>query len=239
MHIVPGIVATAHDVGIVQATRSMCGPFVNVAPIQKHYIPSQKHHDRAWAEKCIDFNESVLRYLAATKSIEVVVLASPFRAYVNANEFLILRRGRGESIVMDASISEATRGLQDTIDAIRALGRRVVVIAPPPSQGFDIGACLERRADDKVALGAPADCAVTMAGYKEYYGGVIDLLHRLSVVANVEVIDFDGLLCDASACQTRTGETFIYRDIAHFSYDGSIWMGRKLDLAQRLNAVAR
>jgi len=35
--------------------------------------------------------------------------------------------------------------MSDTIEQLHASGKKVVIIAPPPSSEFDVGGCQERR----------------------------------------------------------------------------------------------
>ncbi|MBK7137378.1 MAG: acyltransferase [Rhodocyclales bacterium] len=77
MHLVPGIGSSA-DVGVVQATKTVCGPLVGMAAFDTGDYP------RSAAQNCLRFNTSVLDYLSKTPSIEVVVLSSPFAQYLDS-----------------------------------------------------------------------------------------------------------------------------------------------------------
>jgi hypothetical protein len=70
MHLVPGVAATSKS-GVAQATKSVCAPFLGLAQVTAEY-------PRAYAEGCLAFNDSVFAYLAASPSVRVVALASPF-----------------------------------------------------------------------------------------------------------------------------------------------------------------
>ena len=47
----------------------------------------------------------------------------------------------------EGGIEMARHGYRATIEAIRAIGKRVVIVAPPFKTGFDIGRCLGARSD--------------------------------------------------------------------------------------------
>jgi hypothetical protein len=74
MHLVEGI-RTTSETGLVQATRTTCGPLVGVSSFQ-----AGGWYNRAWGEKCVRFNDDVLAYLAAKPSVEVVVMSIFLRA---------------------------------------------------------------------------------------------------------------------------------------------------------------
>lgn len=57
-----------------------------------------------------------------------------------------------------ASTSLAARHLSYTVRELQALGKRVLVVAPPPTAGFNSAACQERRLKGQLILGAPRDC---------------------------------------------------------------------------------
>src|SRR5262249_28034517 len=56
MHIIPGIVASAAGAGVLQATRSRCGPLLGIAPIA---TVAATEFNRAWGNECMSFTRSV------------------------------------------------------------------------------------------------------------------------------------------------------------------------------------
>lgn len=127
MALVPGIAATLNGGdGIMQATRSLCGPILGLAPI--NYLNG---YNRAWAEQCVQFNESVKDYISTTPSIDVVVMSSSFRQYVDSGYRQFQVRG-SESVEHGADIGYALAEMKHTIAEIRSLGKRVIIVAPPP-----------------------------------------------------------------------------------------------------------
>lgn len=238
MHLVAGIEATT-DGGVIQATRSLCGPFVGIAPYDG------KTRGRHWAEKCISFNDSVLGYLERAPSVETVVLASSFVLYADESAKTqpskFLRRRNGELTLVDGGAEPSLEAMKETVTRIRALGKRVVVVAPPPSDGAsNIGECLERRALKLPSFGmSPVDCAISTAAYHRNWSGVRELLDRFPARAGVEVFSFDSFLCTTESCRAEIDGTFLYRDTGHLSYAGSEFLGRQLRLSERLSQLAR
>lgn len=228
MHLVEGITAST-NLGLAQATKSGCSPLVD--------IPSEGG--------CLSFNQSVLEYLANAVSVEVVVLSGfpnqrlavdPLLAAVGRNADgspgVPAEQGRGENILV--------RSLSATIAAIRALGKRVVLVGPPPGSGFDVGRCLELKADGKAVFGADSrSCVISEARYRTFLAGVLALLDRVADEADVPVIRLDDFLCQKGSCAAEIHGHFLYRDGGHLTYDGSRLLGQEMGLGGRIMEVAR
>lgn len=240
MHLVPGLVQEWKTGGVMQATRSSCGPFLGLAPHRLvHPDSGGIVLDQAWAESCIGFNQSVIDYLRTNAAIEVVALSSPFIAYVTQDNYeFVMPNGQSFSAI-PVSADAARAGLQRTVNAIRALGKKVVLVAPPPSSDFDIGGCLERQMSGTVAFGGRKGCAVDRADYQAKRTDVLNLLTAVSREANVAVIRFDPWLCDTSLCQTMLDDTMIYRDGGHLSIEGSKLLAKRMHLAQLIREQAQ
>ena len=74
---------------LAQATRSVCGPLIDVGP----FISAASLYNRSWAEECISFNRSVLSYVERARSVEIVVLSSPFAQYLGEEGYSLLTPG--------------------------------------------------------------------------------------------------------------------------------------------------
>ncbi len=233
MHLVDAIVATT-DRGVEQATKSACGPYVRLS-----YWSDEGSHNRNWAEGCIRFNQSVLDYVAATPSIEVVVLASVTDQYLRGNHVLVARDG-GNVLDQEGSEDVAARALAETAAAVRALGRRVVFVSSMPMAGYDVGRCLEQRALGKFAFGADREnCAIDEAHFREFRADVLALLDRVERQAGLPVIHIDDFDCHDGTCDAQMGGTFLYRDKAHLTHDGSRRLGEAMGLGRRVWDEAR
>lgn len=235
MHLVPGLLANTSKIpSIIQATRSACGPLIGTALIY--------NGQSALAEDCAEFNDSVLRYLKETSSITTVVLASPFSYYVDtASQFKLLDRDKvsGEYLTIDQSVKTTVERLRSTVDAVRALGKKVVVVAPPPSGGFNSARCLERLDNDLPSLGETVGCRISQLTYMRDSRLVLQLLRKLPDEADVGVVSFDGYLCSAGFCETRINGKIVYRDAGHLSYEGSTLLATETKLLERISTLAR
>lgn len=239
MHLVPGLARQWKSGGVIQATRSMCGPLLGLAPRKIAKQETGSGYDQAWAERCIGFNQSVLDWLRTQPSITTVVLSSPFFQYLEKEKFSqVIQQGSG-FVSSPADSTIAISSLITTIAKIRALGKRVVLVAPPPTSGFDIGGCLERQLGGAIRWGGQPGCAVDRAEYQSIHANVLALLNSVAAKADIAVIRFDPWLCDSRTCQTLLDGTMLYRDAGHLSQAGSVLMAERMQLAQLIRAQAR
>ncbi len=234
MHLVPGILSVKNAPPLIQATQSACGPLIGLA--------AQKDggYDRKWGESCIQFNDSVVNYLKNTESIKVIVLSSPFSQFVDKDQRLLKRDERdGTYRIVDAGLTEAVAGLKRTADAVRTLGKRVVVVAPPPASGFDIGRCIERIDSKLPTMRAIKGCMIDVEAYHKERGGVLKLLAALPQQTGIDVVSFDPFLCNNRMCNAYIDGTFIYRDGGHFSHEGSVFIANAMSLVKRIELAAK
>jgi peptidoglycan/LPS O-acetylase OafA/YrhL len=228
MHLIGAVSGRQERVDVVQATRSMCGPVLGVAPLSRE---QSSPYRREWAERCTSFNDSVLEYIARTPTLDVVVLSSMFSQYVDGSRWSTLTR---ESSVVDAHVDLAVTALRTTAERVRALGKRVIVVSPPPRAEFDIGACLERQATGRWTAGPHADCALVNSVARSSDSFVADLLARLPREAGIRVVDFEVFLCGEDTCRTQLDGVPLYRDEGHFSVLGAVALGEQMKLARRV-----
>jgi peptidoglycan/LPS O-acetylase OafA/YrhL len=236
-HLVPALLATT-DAGVAQATKSVCGPLVGLAAFD------EGDYRRPWAEDCLRFNNSVVAFLAAAETIDVVVLSSPFSQYFEGSpwgtRFKTLEQTEVGLMEGGNEIEAAILAMRATVAKVRETGKRAVVVAPPPSADVDVAMCLERTATGLVTFGSvAANCQIPVVEYHARRARVREFLARLPLEAGVAVIDFDGLLCDDSVCATQMNGVTLYRDGGHFSFEGSRSVGAEMRLAKRIESEAR
>lgn len=230
MHLVDGLAATTPG-GIAQATKSACGPVLGLAQVTAGYT-------RDYARDCIAFNDSVLAHLEATPSIEVVLLSAAWYPYFDPQRGLLLREN-GQLIERSPDEALAGRMLAATLARIRAAGKRVVLVAPPPGNGFNYTHCIERRLSNRSLFGRFLDCDIPWREYQASRGETLAFLARAGRDNGVEVLSLDPALCDAVRCRTMLGDVVVYRDEGHLSQAGSVAVARALRLGEWALAVAR
>lgn len=218
MHIVPGLLAAEPDARLQQHTLSGCTPIIGYAQ-----VGGEKTID--WAYRCIEFNAQVFDWLRRNDSVSVVILSSPFTIVPEGT--IVDARGR---VVTDDALEFLATQLLDTVQTIRDMGRRVVIVSPTPASGWDTGQCLLRATffgEDHGACSFPLD--VSTFGY--------DLLNRIADDVPVYWLHRD--FCDGALCIPYANGVFLYRDSGHLSIEGSAFLGRNFDWMARLRALAQ
>jgi peptidoglycan/LPS O-acetylase OafA/YrhL len=208
--------------GVAQATMSTCGPLVGVSPIYS------KELGRPWALRCLAFNDVVLAWLKTQPTITQVVLSARFTFYVEVGQRLLTRDGP-----LQQNINNAAKALIATINSVEALGKQVILIAPPPMATFDVGICLERKASGLPLAGRP-NCDIAYADYQATDKDVIALLKKIEQDTGVTVLWPADALCDSQTCRTTWDDAPIYRDKSHLSARGVTIFAEHFELEKKV-----
>lgn len=218
MHLVAGIVESNPNVTMAQFTKSVCGPFIDIAPI---VLPD---YPRQWAEGCQSFNDGVKTYISQTKSLRFAVLSSPFATYLNDGSTMLYQ---GQVIAADQQFISAR--FKATLDWLIAEGITPVVFAPPPRDGSEIGTCLIRAR----WFGETGElCALAIAAVQKFDANVRTFLDGLE--PQYRLVDVADFLCSETSCRVEDGNVFIYRDGGHLSYEGSRYLGTLAQFYRRI-----
>jgi len=237
MHLVPGIVAERGQEKIVQATKYVCGPLVGAAPVID--TPGAMFN-RLWADGCLSFNDDVLDYIRRTPSIRTVVLASVMKSYTDRDLAHVMERSPdGKLAARPAGVDAGLRGLATTVRELRAMGRKVVFIAPPPAMDWDAGLCAERLFRGLPTLGPNRDCAVRDVDYRRKRAAVLELLHKAPSMLGLNVIMFDDAMRRGDRYPAIESGQIVYIANGHFSYAGSELLAKRMRLVDRIHAEAR
>ena len=231
MHLVPGLAAVKGDRDIMQATKYVCGPMLDISPIGTAVATYQ---NKKWADSCIAFNHSVFNYLKDNKSVDTVILSSFFGQYL---EYPTFRIYDGVKILSELSKQEqldlAVDSFTKTIDSLRAIGKKVVIIAPPPAMKFDAGRCEERKQNQMLRLGQYANCIMPYDDILDLREDVYAFMNQVQGKSSVEIIKFDEYLIEDSFVITNRDQINIFIANAHLSYKGSVFLAKEMDLVQR------
>jgi peptidoglycan/LPS O-acetylase OafA/YrhL len=213
MHLVDGVAAANPGLGIVQATRSTCGPIVGLSPVNRAYPMD-------WAWQCLDFNDSVLRYLDATPGIETVILSTQWLPYTNGEFGFVLADGSTSN-----DIDVVKRRFEATIRSIEALGKKVRIVSPPAANGADLGGCLAKAFVHRESL---EECDFSVAEYHTYRSAILRFLKALER-DGAEIVWLPAYTCVRDRCAASKDGTFLYQDGGHLSHEGSRWFGEHTD----------
>lgn len=127
---------------------------------------------------------------------------------------------------------------RDTIKQFVDSGREVILVNDTPALGFEPRACIRRAGI--ASSQTRSDCALPRADYDK---AVADHLAAVQSVLRdfptVKVFDAAAQLCDAEKCHAMLGQTLLYRDTHHLSYDGDLYMGEKFAAWQAARRAAQ
>lgn len=230
-HLVPGLLATTHR-PIAQASKGHCTPLAGVSA-----VVTANEYD--FSRRCLSYNASVIDHVRRTPSIGVVMLSGQYLRFLPANSAYAIRRDGDRIVRTPLGLDALVAAQRDTVAALRALGRRVIIVSPPPPAEFDVGQCWQRAAERLPLVGERRDCTLKQANAErsaQQYDAMISGFER---IADVPVIRLDDVLCRGGTCDIAAQGRPIFRDDGHLTASGSILVARRLDLGGRVWSQAR
>ncbi|RZM75429.1 acyltransferase family protein [Leptolyngbya iicbica] len=218
MQLAPGILASNPEVKLIQMTKSVCGPFFDVAPI------AEPNYPKRWAEGCLAFNQQVREWLQQEQnSVKYAVLSSPFSQYLLSENKVLLRNGE----VKTASPTLALQQFQTTLRELQRLGIEPIVVSPPPTNDLDLGRCITRA--EWLGL-SQKNCNFLEAEMSDKRVQAYQFLDELA--GQFRILRLESLLCQNGICQAYAGDVPLYRDARHLSAEGAALLGQKHDFYQ-------
>jgi peptidoglycan/LPS O-acetylase OafA/YrhL len=212
MQLVPGILASHPEARLIQMTKSVCGPFFDVAPIVEPDYPA------SWSQRCLTFTEQLREWLKSNDTIRYAVLSSPFSQYLLSHSKLMLRNGEQVYADIDLAIQEFTNTLME----LKSLGIVPIIFAPPPATQEDVGRCLIRAEWMGMALDRCNFSLKEMAQERSMAYSFLSTFEN-----DYKIISLNKLMCDRTQCNTHLGTTRLYRDGQHLTQEGAIALGKQ------------
>jgi hypothetical protein len=228
-HLVPALQVSGAK-AFAQASKGQCAPLIGLAPVDRDATP-------AFARGCLSYNASVLEYLRNSPNVRIVVLAGFYQRY--AQEGTLAMGADGSTTV--PSMSDVVDAQRLTTEAIRAMGKRVVVVTGPAQASFDVGQCWSRQIAEMPMVAPSRLCRIAPNGRAEtalWTGAFFD---RVARDTGTPVLRLDQMLCPQGEgdCETRQAGVPLYRDSSHLSAQGSILVGQKLGLFELVRSRSR
>jgi peptidoglycan/LPS O-acetylase OafA/YrhL len=224
MHLAAGLMASDPGLGLRQITKSSCPPILGLAL-------NDIDHPDLLAVECMQHNDAALAWLKANRSVQYVILSSPFS--ILQNDILTAERERLKADPEGLrNLPLVKTKLLETIAAIRRTGRRVVLMSPTPGNKTDVGQCLIRT----LHFGEAED----MCDFTRYPGLENEARFRLmeAVAGEVGVIKLADMICPGRKCDTIQEGKIIYRDEGHLTVEGSAYLGRKYNWVKLADKIA-
>lgn len=215
MHFVQALQSSNTHATFITQTKSTCAPIIG-------YAPKLSNSSLQWAAQCNKVNAKFKNYLLSSE-IKTVILASNWSNSIGSDRVLIDAKGRRH-----AAGNLAVQALQRNIADLKSAGLRVVVLLNPPTNGKDLGACLE----SSIAYIHPlAGCNFPLKD--SLVSKINDRVTSFSSSADL-IFNPASIICPSSKCLASAGNVLIYRDIFHISREGSTYLGKKFDLMRTI-----
>ena len=217
MHLVPAVLSSNPDAAFRQMTRSLCGPFIDIAPIVANFS----------SERCLSFNQDVIEWIKQTNTVQYAVLSSPFAQYFQQGASILTREGTIE----EATLERIDFEFRKTLGTLEDLGIQVTVVSPPPRNGsIDIGRCLVRAEFFNENLD---HCNFYPNDNPEEITKVFAWLKKIS--NTYSVVFLDDYICTDLRCNAHIDGVFLYRDEGHLSLEGSTLLGERNNFYSIIN----
>jgi len=211
MHLIQGIMVSEPAPKIIQMTKSVCGPFFDIAPIDSL-------HSVSWAKSCLGFTEGVKRWLKENKTVKYVVLSSPFDQYINRKNSVLYRSGS----IKQTNINIVVKEFHKTLNELESMGVIPIVFSPPPANGEDLGRCLAKAGWIGLSLSECNFKADAIIKERRLVYHFLDNIQK-----KFRVIRLDNLICSDGVCKVHLDSVGLYRDEGHLSRLGSAKLGIK------------
>jgi hypothetical protein len=114
--------------------------------------------------------------------------------------------------------------LTETVEKIRAAGKRVVIIGPVPEFEVNVPAAFIKAA----MRGKRDEIVMPRATFDERQRGVLPVLVRLAQMDGVRVVYPHARLCDNAVCRATANGKALYVDDDHLSPAGALLIEQTL-----------
>ena len=188
--------------------RGGCVPLVGVDQVRQGYTD------------CSVTTESTLRFLEQRPDIGQVVLVSRWALYAMGVRY---RSERGSTVFIRDAQTQSTsltenqrvfvRGLQRTVDRLRAAGKQVLLVTQVPETEWPVPLTLA-RAD---WIGRQVDLRPRIDDYRARQQVVTTQFEALQRAGSVRLVQPHTALCDAQYCAVRSDGQPRYADTNHLT----------------------
>ena len=207
----------AHDNGFsgVYIYKNSCPPVLGMAQDSTHLnIP------------CSEYNQSMIRYLEIHPEITTVILAGHWSAYIE-NPAYRQQKNSGSTLASHTSESPDNLSreksikleLEQMIQTLLAMNRKVVIVSSIPEIGYDVPSAnfiATRTGRDVNEIIAPS--------LNEYFNRnrkIFAILNELKEKYQFQIIDPWKILCTNKICRVTVDGVPLYSDDDHLSFFGS------------------
>ncbi|MFM9890557.1 MAG: acyltransferase family protein [Rickettsiales bacterium] len=188
-------------------------------------------------DACLDATERMVDMLKTHPEIRTVVLASLGQFYFD-HSVSPQHTGKDTSelwrlestLASEASLSRSEvfyRGMDRTISALEASGKKIVLFIDVPTLDFMAADCLPRLGELSYRFGmAKPHCTTPQADALAQQKSYREIVRRLAAKhPSLRIFDSFTVLCNGTDCLAGTKDLLLYSDSHHLSIRGSEKMG--------------
>jgi peptidoglycan/LPS O-acetylase OafA/YrhL len=215
-HLFPGIIKSDKVTNWLLLEQSSCPPLMGV-----------ESYWRGASDQCKKSNDSILKAIIATPSIDTVVLSSMGPFYISDDNYAAGFQGSNtpdRHFLKTKNLDKPKRGvfydgLSKTIYELKKAGKKVILFQDTPELPFMPERCINRRLSPKKT------CFITkesvMARQRQY----VAILQKISRGQKIPIFNPINLICNEHNCPLIKNHHLIYRDSHHLSVAGSELIG--------------
>ncbi|MBI3151201.1 MAG: acyltransferase [Chloroflexi bacterium] len=209
----------ANKTGVVAYT-SGCPPLLGI--------------DREGQKPCGVFNTTIIDYIRDHPNLETIILASRWALSAEGTRY---KNEEGKSLILvnaaigptetDTNAALFELGLNQTVNTLLAMGRRVVIITQVPEIGYDVPSAFsiaQRTGRDLNKIISPS-----FNDYLDRNRIVTVAIVSVATNNNVEIVEPSKALCTEEICLVVSGEQPLYRDDDHLSTFGAQYISHIFD----------
>ncbi|WP_165354720.1 acyltransferase family protein [Tropicimonas sp. IMCC6043] len=169
---------------------------------------------------CTELNAAMMAFLTVHDDIRLVVLSGRWTLSVEGTRFgeepgEAVRLARAESAGGEDNAGLVERALADTVVAIRATGREVLILGPVPEPGWDVPL---RAAKSAMVFGRPLPAPVSRDAFIARAGRTEAMLDRVAATdPGITHIRLSPLFCGETCAATGPGGIPLYSDDDHLT----------------------
>ncbi len=183
-------------------------------------------------ESCKDRIQDGLDYAIKTPSVKTIVLSSRGAMYITGHGFSdVEKEDRYLRLISDPENQDYGKifelAMRDTFNRISKANKKIVFIVDVPELDFEPKNCV--LPDGIYFRKERQNCSVEKNVFDARNKKYLEIVSRVAKDFPQALLFYtSNYLCNEQYCSAKKGNILMYRDHGHLSYDGSIFLGRKL-----------